>query len=370
MIQEIFQAFLLIFIAEMGDKTQILAMAFATRYPMKKVLLGIFIGSFLNHGIAVALGSYISNFVPIETVQVIAGFAFVVFSLWTLRAEEEEEDLEEEKIKFGPVLTVALAFFIGELGDKTQLAAITLGSNATYPLGVLAGTVTGMIVTGGLGIIVGRKLGDRIPEFTMKLVAASVFMFFGITKLYQSLPEAYISVQYILIFTILVGSIVFYLLRTQIIRRREGKKSAYLKQSQELYEYYQHMKDDIDNICLGIENCKNCQGKKCIIGYAKEIIDSELNNNDKEVHSEFKPNEISMKKKFNKNDAIDSLVDTLKILKSNPDDERYIKVNVVRKQLELLLFKESIEEIDDFDSYEKKIKKINSRIAKEIFSKI
>ena len=83
MIQELLKAFLLIFIAEMGDKTQILAMAFATQFPVRKVLLGIGLGVVLNHGLAVALGSYLSRVVPLSTVQIIAGAAFVGFALWT-----------------------------------------------------------------------------------------------------------------------------------------------------------------------------------------------------------------------------------------------------------------------------------------------
>jgi putative Ca2+/H+ antiporter (TMEM165/GDT1 family) len=114
------KAFMLIFVAEMGDKTQILAMAFATKYPVKKVLLGIFIGAFLNHGLAVLFGSYLSQIIPISSLQIIAGFAFVGFALWTLYSDDEEEE-ETKKYKLGPIFTVSLAFFLGELGDKTQL---------------------------------------------------------------------------------------------------------------------------------------------------------------------------------------------------------------------------------------------------------
>ena len=130
MFQEILKAFTLIFIAEMGDKTQILAMAFATRYPVKKVLLGIGIGAFLNHGLAVLLGSLLSNFIPINTLQLVAGIAFVGFAIWSLKIEEDDEE-ETPKFQLGPVVTIALAFFIGELGDKTQLTAITLASDST-----------------------------------------------------------------------------------------------------------------------------------------------------------------------------------------------------------------------------------------------
>jgi len=190
MVQEMIKAFLLIFVAEMGDKTQILAMAFATRFPVRKVLMGIGLGVFLNHGLAVVLGSYLSQVVPINTIQMIAGAAFVGFALWTLKPEEEEEE-KETRMKFGPAATVALAFFMGELGDKTQLTAITLAADASYPFMVLLGTVSGMVATGALGIIIGRKLGDKIPEVGIKLLAASIFMFSDFRSCIRQYPASF-----------------------------------------------------------------------------------------------------------------------------------------------------------------------------------
>src|SRR5690554_6657540 len=183
MIQDFLQAFLLVFIAEMGDKSQLLAMTFAIRYPVRKVLIGILIGAFLNDGLAVMLGSLVSNFLPMNTIQIIAGCAFIVFALWSLKVEEDEEDTVNRKIKLGPVATVAIAYFIGEFGDKTQLTAIALASNAVSPFAVLIGTVLGMFTTGGIGIYIGKKLGDRIPDTAIKLASAALFLFFGITKL-------------------------------------------------------------------------------------------------------------------------------------------------------------------------------------------
>lgn len=229
MSEELLKAFILIFIAEMGDKTQILAMAFATRFPVKKVILGIFLGSFLNHGLAVLLGSYISNFIPINTIQVVAGFAFVGFSLWTLREDGNEDESEKQKFKFGPIATVAVAFFIGELGDKTQLAAITLATESAYPLVTLCGTVLGMIVTGSIGIMIGKKLGNKAPEFAIKIIAASVFMFFGITKIYQTVPREYLNLKNTSLFIGIITIAVFIMLRPMIIRRRQGKVSTFRK---------------------------------------------------------------------------------------------------------------------------------------------
>ena len=126
------QAFALIFIAEMGDKTQIMAMAFATQYKIKQILIGVAIGAFLNHGLAIVLGSMLTKFIPIEALQLVAGVLFIAFGLLSLSIAEEEEDDVSGK-RYGAIFTVALAFFLGELGDKTQLTALTLSTQASLP---------------------------------------------------------------------------------------------------------------------------------------------------------------------------------------------------------------------------------------------
>ncbi|MBV1757109.1 MAG: TMEM165/GDT1 family protein [Dethiosulfatibacter sp.] len=365
-IQEIFQAFILIFIAEMGDKTQILALAFATRYPVKKVIFGIFIGSLLNHGLAVALGSYISNFLPMDAIQIIAGFAFVVFALWTLKSDDDGDEKLEQKTAFGPVLTVALAFFIGELGDKTQLTAITLAANALFPFAVVIGTVSGMIVTGGLGIYIGKKLGDRVPEFAIKIIAASIFMLFGVLKLYQSLPSEYLTIQNTALFVGILSVMIFILLRIMVIKRKQGIQSAFMRKSKELNEYYKHMKKDIDRICLGLEACKDCQGEHCAVGYAKEIVQNQLSNRDS-MPKTFVPSDETLDKVFDKGYVIDTLVDTIRILEKEPAENEIKAINDIRKQLELLLFKKSIDTMEDLETYRRDLENIDLNTAKQIF---
>ncbi|MDP3387025.1 MAG: TMEM165/GDT1 family protein [Eubacteriales bacterium] len=366
-IKEIFQAFILIFIAEMGDKTQILALAFATRYPVKKVLLGIFLGSLLNHGLAVALGSYISIFLPMETIQIIAGFAFVVFSLWTLKSDNDDGDENvEQKTKFGPIITVALAFFIGELGDKTQMTAITLATNAFFPFAVVIGTVSGMIATGGLGIYIGKKLGDRIPEFAIKIIAASIFMLFGVLKLYQSLPSEYITIQNTALFAGILSVMIIILLRIMVIKRKQGIQSAYMRKAKELHEYFKHMKKDMDRICLGLDTCKNCQGEHCYVGFAKEIVRNQLSNRDSMTKT-FVPSDVTLDKIFDRGYVIDSLVDTIRILEKEPTEDELKAINDIRKQLELLLFKKSIGIMEDLETYIRDLENLDLNTAKQIF---
>lgn len=370
MFQELLKAFVLIFIAEMGDKTQILAMAFATKFPVKKVLAGIFMGSLLNHGLGIILGRYISNFIPINTIQIVAGFAFVGFSLWTLKSDEEEDEEESEKSKFGAIITVALAFFIGELGDKTQLAAITLSIDAVYPIAILCGSVLGMIVTGGLGIIVGKKLGDNIPEFAIKIIAATVFMFFGVTKLYETIPDEYLSLQNILIFMIIIIIAIVMLLRPVIKAKIEGRETLLLKKSRELYNYYNKIEKNIEDVCLGTENCGKCQGDKCIVGCTKTLIKNCLIEEKLFKESNLEFSKESLNKEFDREKVIESLRTTLELVKKEPLNPKYDSIHKIRRNLEMILFGKSIEEIKLWSEYSTSLKKMDSSIARKVLKDI
>ncbi len=117
---------LFVVLAEMGDKTQLLGMAFATRYKARVVLAGVLVATLLNHLLAVALGDYLTNFIPLRQIQLIAALSFIVFGLWTLRGDTLKG--EDQKVYYNPFWTVTIAFFIAEMGDKTQLAAIALAA--------------------------------------------------------------------------------------------------------------------------------------------------------------------------------------------------------------------------------------------------
>lgn len=189
--QEQISAFLLavfaVTLAEMGDKTQLLAMAFACRFKASKVMLGVFIATVLNHGLAVALGTFITR-VPVLDVWIsaIAAISFIFFGLWTIRGDKLEG--EQNRVnKYGAVMTVTIAFFIAELGDKTQLATIALAAKYPHaPLGILAGTTTGMLIADALGIIIGVVMCRKIPERTIKLVSAGAFIVFGFIACWQA----------------------------------------------------------------------------------------------------------------------------------------------------------------------------------------
>ncbi len=184
---------LFVTLAEMGDKTQLLAMAFATRFPAPTVLAAVFCATLLNHALAVGAGRLLATVIPLELVSFIAAVSFLLFGLWTIRGDTLEGE-DEKRSALGPFFTVAVAFFIAELGDKTQLATISLAVKYSSPLAVLLGTTTGMVVADGLGISLGIVLGKRLPDTLIRLVSAGVFIGFGLigagTVLPVWLPQA------------------------------------------------------------------------------------------------------------------------------------------------------------------------------------
>jgi putative Ca2+/H+ antiporter (TMEM165/GDT1 family) len=154
--KEFLEAFLLVFVAEMGDKTQLMLMTLAARYTVTQILAGILLGVLLNHGAAVYIGCFISNLTEEYLMQLFAGIIFIIFGIITIVCEERDE--KEKHYNLGPVITTALTFFLGEMGDKTQLTCMTLSMDARYPLIVLSGSVAAMLAIGFVGIIIGSHL--------------------------------------------------------------------------------------------------------------------------------------------------------------------------------------------------------------------
>jgi putative Ca2+/H+ antiporter (TMEM165/GDT1 family) len=204
-------SFLFVVLAEMGDKTQLLAMAFACRFPAKTVLAGVLAATLLNHLLAVVLGSFLTDFIPMNTVQITASASFIFFGFWTLRGDELEG--EDKKYKFSPFWTVAVAFFFAEMGDKTQLATVALAAKYQSILPIWMGTTAGMMVADAFGIIVGVVLGKRIPERFVKWFAAVIFILFGFIGLYDSVPARFLTLPamagVLLVVTLMVWFIVW-----------------------------------------------------------------------------------------------------------------------------------------------------------------
>lgn len=181
MLQEFIKAFLLIFVSEMGDKTQVLLLTCAARYSIIHVLLGIFFGVALNHGLAIIIGMYLSNLISSDLLHIATGIIFIIFGISAFK--EGHENNEGAMLKCGPILTVAGTFFLGELGDKTQLTAMTLAMESDYPMIILTGSVAGMLAVGFMGIIIGAALTKIVPSYIIKSLSGLTFIIFGSTRL-------------------------------------------------------------------------------------------------------------------------------------------------------------------------------------------
>ena len=175
-------------LAEMGDKTQLLAMAFASKYRWQTVMWGVFVATLFNHLLAVLAGAYLTTIVPLQLYPDCAAASFILFGLWTLRGDSLDD--EDKRFNFSPFWTVAVAFFIAEMGDKTQLATVALATKYENIIAIWLGTTSGMLVADAIGIIVGIVLGKRIPERFMKWFAAIIFIASGLsasTRRFQSI---------------------------------------------------------------------------------------------------------------------------------------------------------------------------------------
>jgi len=201
-------ALLFVVVAEMGDKTQLLAMAMAGKYKASKVMLGVLIATIFNHALAVALGSYLNTLVSSNTIKIVAAISFLLFGLWTLRGDKLDED-KKKKSKFGPVVTVAIAFFIAEMGDKTQLMTISIAAKSHMPLFVLMGTTVGMLIADGIGILGGAWMAKHVPEKYIKWGAGLIFLFFGALTLYQAVPIELHHPLYVSMFLLVLALFIY-----------------------------------------------------------------------------------------------------------------------------------------------------------------
>ena len=185
-------AFFMIFVSELGDKTQILVMSFSGKQKIATILLGVALGTFFSHGLAILFGSYIGA-INNENVKLILDFVtniiFIIFGLIFLFNKEKEESDENKtgllsklsNIKLNYILIIAISIAVGELGDKTFLAAIGLGIQyAKYKIPLVIGAIMGMAISDLLAIILGKIISKKIPEELMKKISGILFIIFGI----------------------------------------------------------------------------------------------------------------------------------------------------------------------------------------------
>jgi putative Ca2+/H+ antiporter (TMEM165/GDT1 family) len=173
-------SFGVIFVAELGDKSQLMALAFATRYRALPVLAGITIATAVVHLVSVLIGAGLGATLPTTWITLAAGIAFFGFAAWTLRGDElssDEAGMANRSTR-SAVLAASAAFFLAELGDKTMLATITLATTEGL-VGTWIGSTVGMVAADALAILVGQQLAKRVPEKVIRYAAAASFVVFG-----------------------------------------------------------------------------------------------------------------------------------------------------------------------------------------------
>ncbi|MBX6748239.1 MAG: TMEM165/GDT1 family protein [Micromonosporaceae bacterium] len=183
-------SFAVIFVAELGDKSQLMALTFATRYRATAVLTGITIATAVVHLISVAVGYGLGAALPTGWIALAAGLAFFGFAGWTLRGDSlsDEEKAKADRSGKSAVWAVGGAFFLAELGDKTMLATITLATQHGW-LGTWIGSTVGMVAADALAILVGRWLGRNLPERIIRYGAAALFAIFGVWLLVDGIGQ-------------------------------------------------------------------------------------------------------------------------------------------------------------------------------------
>lgn len=171
-------------LAEIGDKTQLLAFILAARFKKPlPIILGILAATVVNHGLAGALGAWITATVSPEILRWVLGLSFIGMAIWTLipdKIEEEETQVAKKSGVFGATL---ITFFLAEMGDKTQIATVSMAAHYAAPLLVVIGTTLGMLIADVPAVFVGDKLANKIPMKLVHSIAAAIFALLGIATL-------------------------------------------------------------------------------------------------------------------------------------------------------------------------------------------
>lgn len=186
-----------IFIAEMGDKTQLLLVAMAGRYKIPQILTGTWLATVVLNLLAVGVGAALGNYLDMRIIKLVAGAAFFWFAFSALRGDKEEEEEKEMNHRLGPVLAIFGSFFLGELGDKTQLSAITLAANYTAhslanAIAVFLGCTVGLILADLIGLLAGVFLKSKIPARALNVISFFIFAAFGVLSTVEALRLIFI----------------------------------------------------------------------------------------------------------------------------------------------------------------------------------
>ncbi len=181
-------AFGVVFVAELGDKTQLLALNFGARYPLRTVALGLTIGYGIANVIATIVGGILGAALPDRAIQIVGGLIFIGFAVAALRRPESTSGVEppttntSARNTLAVVASITASIAVAEMGDKTQIATATLASQSP-PVGVWIGATLGAAASGMVGAVAGNLIGDRVPARALQLASAAIFAVFGVAML-------------------------------------------------------------------------------------------------------------------------------------------------------------------------------------------
>jgi Ca2+/H+ antiporter, TMEM165/GDT1 family len=171
-------------LAEIGDKTQLLAFILAARFKKPvPIIAGILLATIVNHGLAGALGAWITAQVSPEILRWVLGVSFIGMAIWTLIPDKIEEEETQVAQKLGVFGATLITFFLAEMGDKTQIATIAMAAHYATPLLVVIGTTLGMLIADVPAVFVGDRLANKIPMKLVHSIAAGIFAVLGVATL-------------------------------------------------------------------------------------------------------------------------------------------------------------------------------------------
>jgi putative Ca2+/H+ antiporter (TMEM165/GDT1 family) len=170
-------------LAEVGDKTQLLAFILAAKFRKPvPIVLGILVATIANHAFAGALGSWITSIVSPSVLRWVLGLSFLGMAVWTLIPDEFDED-DAKLARYGVFCTTLIAFFLAEMGDKTQVATVALAAQYNAIVAVVAGTTLGMMIANVPAVLLGDRIANRMPTRVVHGIAAAIFAVLGVATL-------------------------------------------------------------------------------------------------------------------------------------------------------------------------------------------
>ena len=171
-------------LAEMGDKTQILALLLAARFRKPwPIILGIFVSTIANHAMAGALGAWITTQLSPQVLRWILGASFIAMAVWMLIPDKLDDDADQQKPRFGVFGTTVVLFFLAEMGDKTQIATVMLAARYDAYFAVVAGTTLGMMLANAPVVLLGERVTRLLPLRAVHIVSALIFLGLGLLAL-------------------------------------------------------------------------------------------------------------------------------------------------------------------------------------------